>query len=107
MKPHPILPGYYADESQRRRFLTRMFNETAAHYDQINGIMAFGWGTDDAGLRTVPVATLRERFDAARLDTRYYTPELHVASFALPRFIGEIVEDARDGSDQSVGPPIR
>jgi demethylmenaquinone methyltransferase/2-methoxy-6-polyprenyl-1,4-benzoquinol methylase len=44
VKPHPILPGYYADESQRRRFLTRMFNETAAHYDQINGIMAFGWG---------------------------------------------------------------
>lgn len=44
MKPHPILPGYYADESQRRRFLTRMFNETATHYDRINGIMAFGWG---------------------------------------------------------------
>ncbi|HET9491275.1 MAG TPA: class I SAM-dependent methyltransferase [Methylomirabilota bacterium] len=44
MKPHPILPGYYADETQRRRFLTRMFNETATHYDRINGIMAFGWG---------------------------------------------------------------
>ncbi|MGH7314081.1 MAG: class I SAM-dependent methyltransferase [Candidatus Rokuibacteriota bacterium] len=44
MKPHPILPGYYTDEAQRRRFLTRMFNETATHYDRINGIMAFGWG---------------------------------------------------------------
>ena len=44
MKPHPILHGYYADEAQRRRFLTRMFDETAAHYDSINGIMAFGWG---------------------------------------------------------------
>jgi demethylmenaquinone methyltransferase/2-methoxy-6-polyprenyl-1,4-benzoquinol methylase len=44
MKPHPILAGYYADEAQRRRFLTRMFNETASHYDRINGIMAFGWG---------------------------------------------------------------
>jgi demethylmenaquinone methyltransferase/2-methoxy-6-polyprenyl-1,4-benzoquinol methylase len=44
MKPHPILSGYYQDEAQRRRFLTRMFDETAAHYDRINGIMAFGWG---------------------------------------------------------------
>jgi demethylmenaquinone methyltransferase/2-methoxy-6-polyprenyl-1,4-benzoquinol methylase len=44
MKPHPILPGYYQDEAQRRRFLTRMFDETAAYYDRINGIMAFGWG---------------------------------------------------------------
>jgi spermidine synthase len=57
--------------------------------------MAFGWGTDDAALRAVPVSALRERFEAARLDTRYYTPELHLASFALPRFIGDIVEGAR------------
>jgi spermidine synthase len=56
--------------------------------------MAFGWGTDDVGLRTVPRTTLRERFEAARLHTRYYTPELHQASFALPRFIGDIVERA-------------
>lgn len=61
----------------------------------VGGFMAFGWGTDDVGLRTVPLTTLQERFDAARLDTRYYTPELHQASFALPRFIGDIVEQAR------------
>ena len=61
----------------------------------VGGFMAFGWGADDAGLRIVPLTTLRERFDAARLDTRYYTPELHQASFALPRFIGDIVERAR------------
>lgn len=61
----------------------------------VGGFMAFGWGTDDAGLRNVSVATLRDRFEAARLDTRYYTPELHGASFALPRFIVDIVESAR------------
>jgi spermidine synthase len=60
----------------------------------VGGFMAFGWGTDDVGLRTVPLTTLRERFEAARLHTRYYTPELHQASFALPRFIGDIVERA-------------
>jgi spermidine synthase len=56
--------------------------------------MAFGWGTDDVALRTVPLATLQERFDAAGLDTHYYTPELHQSSFALPRFIGDIVDRA-------------
>ena len=61
----------------------------------VGGFMAFGWGTDDVGLRTVSLTTLQERFDAARLDTRYYTPELHKASFALPRFIADILEGAR------------
>ena len=49
----------------------------------VGGFMAFGWGTDDVGLRTVPPTTLRERFDAARLDTRYYTPELQQGQLRL------------------------
>jgi spermidine synthase len=60
----------------------------------IGGFMAFGWGTDDVALRTLPLATLRERNGAAGIDSRYYTPELHQASFALPRFIGDIVDQA-------------
>jgi spermidine synthase len=61
----------------------------------VGGFMAFGWGTDDAGLRTVPLPTLVRAVRCGRLDTRYYTPELHKASFALPRFIGDIVDGAR------------
>jgi spermidine synthase len=61
----------------------------------VGGFMAFGWGTDHTDLRSVPLATLRGRFDAAGLQTRYYTPELHLASFALPRFIGDIVQRGR------------
>ena len=53
----------------------------------IGGFMAMGWGSEDAGLRAVPPKVLRERFAKARLDTRYYTPEVHVAAFALPRFV--------------------
>jgi spermidine synthase len=60
----------------------------------VGGFMAFGWGTDDASLRRVPSATLEARFAAAGIDTRYYTPEVHLASFALPRFILEIVASA-------------
>ncbi len=53
------------------------------------GIMTFAWGTDDASLRKVEIDTLRQRFAASGITTRYYTPEIHQASFALPRYVSE------------------
>ena len=41
--------------------------------------------------------TLQERFTAAGFETKYYTPEVHAASFALPRFILDAVEKGRAG----------
>ena len=50
--------------------------------------MAMGWATDDKRLREVPLKTLVERYrKAGRLSTKYWTPEVHKAAFALPRFI--------------------
>lgn len=40
------------------------------------------------------LATLESRFAASGLATRYYTPEVHAAAFALPRF----VRDLRDAA---------
>jgi spermidine synthase len=38
----------------------------------------------------VPLETLAERYRrAGRLATKYWTPEVHKAAFALPRFIVE------------------
>ncbi len=54
------------------------------------GPMAFGWGTDGEA-RTVPLATLRKRFEAAGLSPRYYTPEVHQAAFALPRYVLDLL----------------
>jgi spermidine synthase len=48
-------------------------------------------------LRQATVATLAERLAASGIATRYYTPEVHLASFALPRFILDIVERGREG----------
>jgi spermidine synthase len=63
----------------------------------VGGHMAMGWATDDPALRNVPVETLAERYAAAgRFATRYWTPEVHKAAFALPRFIAEHVAGARD-----------
>lgn len=37
---------------------------------------------------------VRERFAKAGLATRYYTPDVHVAAFALPAFIGDLLQAA-------------
>ena len=51
----------------------------------LGGIMTLGWASDDPALRRVPVDELERRCIAAGLESRYYTPALHAASFALPR----------------------
>ncbi|MCW8915297.1 MAG: polyamine aminopropyltransferase [Magnetovibrio sp.] len=60
---------------------------TAVVPTYVGGMMALGWGTDDGEMRNVDVETLNQRFQAASLTTRYYTPEVHKAAFALPQFI--------------------
>ncbi|MGE3145160.1 MAG: polyamine aminopropyltransferase [Pseudorhodoplanes sp.] len=61
----------------------------------IGGHMAMGWASDDMGLRALPVSAIAQRYEAAgRFPTRYWTPEVHAAAFALPRFIAVIVAAA-------------
>lgn len=49
------------------------------------GHMALGWGSVDRDPREPDVDVLTQRSSA--LATRYYTPEVHRAAFALPRYI--------------------
>ncbi len=76
--------------------LSRLFADASCYLAAIptyvGGHMAFGWASDDTALRQAPVEALAERFNAAGLQTRYYTPEVHRAAFALPRYVGECVE---------------
>jgi spermidine synthase len=58
------------------------------------GIMAFGWASDNESLRRQPLEVIARRFQKAAIDTRYYTPEIHRAAFALPRFMLEAVGKA-------------
>jgi spermidine synthase len=61
----------------------------------VGGHLAMGWAADDPALRHVPVETLAERYAAAgSFPTKYWTPEVHKAAFALPRFIAEAVAQA-------------
>lgn len=81
------------------RDLGRSFALSAAYVAAIptyvGGHMAMGFATDDAAKADVPLEMLRARFAEAGLSTRYYTPAVHRAAFALPRFIEEAVEEGR------------
>src|SRR5947209_6322985 len=61
----------------------------------IGGHMAMGWASDNPKLRKLPLATIAARYKrAGSFATKYWTPEVHVAAFALPRFIAEQVAKA-------------
>jgi spermidine synthase len=51
------------------------------------GVMTFAWGTDNTDLRAVTLDELQVRYENAGFKTRYYSPQVHIASFALPQYI--------------------
>jgi len=55
------------------------------------GFMAFGWATDDAGLRRWSSATIRDRIDTIGLTTRYFNADIFAAAFALPNDIRRLM----------------
>jgi spermidine synthase len=60
----------------------------------VGGQMAFGWASDNVKLRTAKLADIRERFAASKIETKYYTPAVHKAAFALPAFIERSLSEA-------------
>ena len=78
----------------------------------VGGHLAMGWATDNVKLRHASVKTIARRYErAGRFATRYWTPEVHVAAFALPRFIAEKVAKAAErrsgGGGRLSGKPSR
>jgi len=62
----------------------------------VGGHMAMGWATDDTGLRTLSEKTIAARHaKAGRFPTKYWSPAMHVAAFAKPQFIQELVDKAK------------
>jgi spermidine synthase len=61
----------------------------------VGGHMAMGWATDNKSLRRTLMKTIAARYrSAGSFSTKYWTPEVHAAAFALPRFIAEAVAKA-------------
>jgi len=79
--------------------LRRLFADgtcyVAAIPTYVGGHMAMGFATDNVKLSRASIKTIADRYrKAGRFATRYWTPEVHVAAFALPRFIAEKVAKA-------------
>lgn len=68
---------------------------TAVVPTYIGGFMTLGWGCDNPQLRNVDVDVLRDRFKTSEITTRYYTPDMHKAAFALPPFIKDLLTSAK------------
>ena len=77
------------------RSLSGLFEDwgfyTAAVPTYVGGIMAFGWASDDPSLRQTSLQTLKTRYKTAEIATRYYTPEIHQASFVLPQYVQDAI----------------
>jgi len=58
------------------------------------GDMAFGWGTDNAQHRHIDLDTLKARFKDSEIKTKYYNPEIHQGSFAIPQYILELISSS-------------
>ncbi|MEA2938543.1 MAG: spermidine synthase, partial [Alphaproteobacteria bacterium] len=80
----------------------RLFADSACYVaaipTYIGGHMAMGWATDNKKLRQTPLKTIEARYrKAGSFPTKYWSPEIHKAAFALPRFIADRVAKAQPG----------
>jgi len=58
------------------------------------GPVAIGWGSNVLAPESSGIDVIAARHADARIETRYYTPEIHRASFALPQYIKDVVSAA-------------
>ena len=92
------VPFFQLDEVRdtARRMRPHFADQTfygAAVPTYYGGIMTFAWGSDDPALRKLDLGTLKTRMDRSGIETRYYTPGIHQACFALPRYIQDALAD--------------
>ncbi|MDO8908297.1 MAG: polyamine aminopropyltransferase [Pseudohongiella sp.] len=103
LKPGGILvtqngvPFMQTDElSNTAARLSRLFKDWsfygAAVPTYIGGLMTFAWASDNPALRQTELSTLKQRWLARGITSRYYTPELHQASFALPQYLLDLLK---------------
>ena len=92
------LPFLQADELKESvGYFRDLFRDAFAYLattpSYFGGPMSYGWATDDAGARRLRLDAIERRYaDAGAFPTRYWRPDVHVAAFALPNYIRELVE---------------
>jgi spermidine synthase len=88
----PFLQG--SELTNTMRAFHALFSDATCYLATVpsyaGGAMAFGWGTNGAA-RSVTLADLQDRFARAAITTDYYTPEVHLAAFALPPYVARLI----------------
>ncbi len=93
--PHPALTKYYGGESQRRSFVTRIFDQTAHSYDWIDRVMSMGSG----------VRYRRDALRRAGLEPGQHLLDVAVGTGLVARAASDILGDGGSitGVDLSMG----
>ncbi len=92
------LPFLQASELQQSvGYFREMFVDASAYLattpSYFGGPMSYGWATDNAKLKHRKQRKIERRYNkAGSFPTRYWRPDVHVASFALPPYVRELVE---------------
>lgn len=91
----PFMQGDEVTDTYRRRkpYFADVGFYVAAVPTYVGGFMALGWASKSKRPRQETLDTVRARFAAAPVATRYYTPEMHQAAFVLPKFVQDLVRD--------------
>jgi spermidine synthase len=92
------LPFLQASELQQSvSYFRDLFDDAYAYLattpTYFGGPMSFGWATDDDDLRRLKRREIRQRHEkAGAFPTRYWRPDVHVAAFALPNYVRDLVD---------------
>ena len=85
--------GFVQPDEARETYqrLNRLFDDAALYLTQVPtyafGFMTLGWGAKSDRARTTDISEIQSRFDAAKIETRYYTPGIHAGCFNLPAYM--------------------
>ncbi len=94
----PFMQGEELRDTTLRR--ARHFADAHAYLaavpTYVGGFMTLGWSSQDASLRQHDASVIARRATQAGIlgTTRYWSPEVHVAAFALPPFIAGLLPGA-------------
>ena len=85
------------EAAQTYQRIKPLFADAALYVTQVPtyaaGFMTFGWGCHSTEPRQATVDGIKHRISELDLGARYYTPVIHVASFALPAYIQKLTRD--------------
>lgn len=86
-------PGELTNTAARlsKLFVDRRFY-TAAVPSYIGGLMTFAWASNNPDLARIDLDTLKQRWMSQNITSRYYTPDMHQAAFALPRYLLDMLQ---------------